>query len=51
MGRIGFLEVVVVMGVLLLIFGVGRLPKVAKSIAESIKEFRKGLSKDDQNKV
>ncbi|MFH1777666.1 MAG: twin-arginine translocase TatA/TatE family subunit [Candidatus Omnitrophota bacterium] len=50
MGRIGVQEILLILVVLLLIFGAPRLPQIARSLAESIKEFRKALmeKKDDK---
>jgi sec-independent protein translocase protein TatA len=44
MGRIGLPELIVIFVILLLLFGATRLPQIAKSIGESIKEFKKGIA-------
>jgi len=42
--RIGGWEWILVLAVVLLIFGVGRLGKLGKDLGEGIREFRKGIS-------
>ena len=43
MGRIGLPELILIAVILLLLFGAKRLPSIAKSLGESIKEFKKGI--------
>jgi sec-independent protein translocase protein TatA len=47
MPKIGPLELVIVLVIVLLIFGVGRLGQLGKDLGEGIREFRKGISGDD----
>ncbi len=59
-GKIGMGELMLVLCIVLLIFGPSKLPSLAKSIGQAVKEFRKGasniskelddLSKEDDNK-
>ena len=44
MGR--FEEILIIVAIALLLFGAERIPKVAKSLGESIKEFKKGFDSD-----
>lgn len=47
---LGPMELVVIVGIALLIFGPRQLPKLGKSLGETIREFRnvgKELEKDD----
>jgi len=46
LGGIGFPELVVIFVIILLLFGAKRLPDIAKSLGEGIKEFKKSM-KDD----
>lgn len=41
-GRIGFTELLVIFMILLLVVGPTKLPKLAQSMGEAIKEFKKG---------
>ena len=45
--NIGGGEILLILVVVLLIFGATRLPKLARSIGESAKELKAGLSGDD----
>jgi sec-independent protein translocase protein TatA len=44
MGSIGAPELIIVLLVVLLLFGSTKLPKLARSIGEASKEFKKGVS-------
>ncbi|MEG0823934.1 MAG: Sec-independent protein translocase protein TatB [Erysipelotrichaceae bacterium] len=41
-GRIGFTELLVIFMILLLVVGPTKLPKLAQSMGEAIREFKKG---------
>lgn len=43
---LGFTEVLIIIVVLLLIFGAGKIPKIMKDLGSGVKEFKKGM-KDD----
>jgi sec-independent protein translocase protein TatA len=43
-GNIGFMEILLVLVVVLLLFGARRLPEIGASFGKSIKEFKRGLS-------
>lgn len=44
MPKIGPVELIIVLVIVLLIFGVGRLGRLGKDLGEGIREFRKSLS-------
>lgn len=46
----GWPEIVIILVVVLIIFGVGKLPQVGGAIGKSIKEFRKARLEDDEDK-
>lgn len=43
MPSLGFPELMIILVVIALLFGASRLPKLARSVGQSAKEFRKGL--------
>jgi sec-independent protein translocase protein TatA len=45
----GLPELLVIAGVVVLVFGAGKLPKLGKGLGEGIKNFKEGL-KGDSNK-
>ena len=45
--QLGPLELVLILAVVILVFGVGRLSKLGKDLGEGISEFRKGLKQDE----
>jgi sec-independent protein translocase protein TatA len=50
-GKIGFPELVVILLIVLLLFGANKLPQIAKSMGEAIREFKKNMnSKEDEDK-
>jgi sec-independent protein translocase protein TatA len=48
--RFGTWEIIIILVIVLLIFGPGRITKVAGELGKGIKEFKDGLSGDDKNK-
>ena len=44
MGGIGLPELVIVFFIIILLFGASRLPQLAKSLGQSIKEFKKSIN-------
>ena len=47
MPTIGWPEILLILLVVLLLFGATRLPKLGRSMGQSIRGFKKGLSEDD----
>ncbi len=45
-GKIGFWELLIILGILLLLFGATKLPQLARGLGRSISEFKKGLKED-----
>lgn len=52
-GRFGMGELLIILVVVLLIFGPSKLPALAKSMGQAVKEFRKGTQEveDGLNKL
>jgi sec-independent protein translocase protein TatA len=48
MGGIGAPELIIFLLVVLLLFGSTKLPKLAKSLGEAQKEFKKGIAEVDE---
>ena len=41
-------QILIVVALVLLLFGAGRLPRIMGDVAEGIKSFKKGMSDDDK---
>jgi sec-independent protein translocase protein TatA len=49
--RIGVPELMIILVIVILLFGVGRIGKVAGELGSGIRAFRDGLKKDDEEVV
>ena len=49
-GGIGTTELIIVLVIVLIIFGVGRLPAIGGAMGKAIREFRRSQSTDDEKK-
>ncbi|MGI5875705.1 MAG: twin-arginine translocase TatA/TatE family subunit [Dethiobacteria bacterium] len=49
-GRLGWLEVVLIFGIILVIFGPGKLPGFSKALGQTIRNYKDGLSGKDSEK-
>ena len=47
-GKIGVTELLVILVIVLVIFGPKQLPKLAKTIGESLKSFKKGMEEENK---
>jgi sec-independent protein translocase protein TatA len=47
--QLGPLELIIILAIILLLFGVGRLGKLGKDLGEGISAFRKGLKGEDED--
>lgn len=47
--RMGPLEIGIILVIILIIFGVGKLPQVGDALGKGIRAFRKGQSDDDDD--
>jgi sec-independent protein translocase protein TatA len=47
-GRMGPLEIGLILVIILIIFGVGRLPQVGNALGKAIRSFRKGQQGDEE---
>ncbi len=47
-GRLGWLEVVLIVGIILIIFGPGKLPGITKALGQTIRGYKDGLGGKDE---
>jgi sec-independent protein translocase protein TatA len=47
MGFLGTTEMLIIAGVIVMLFGASKLPKLGGAIGESIKNFKKGVKDDN----
>ena len=47
-GRLGTMEILLIVLVILLLFGGAKLPQLARGVGESLKEFRKAVKQDEE---
>ena len=51
MGQLGFGELLVILAIVLLVVGAKRLPEIARSLGQAVREFKSALKGDgDQQK-
>ena len=48
---IGPTELIIILVIVLLLFGVGRITKIGKEMGTGIREFRKGLQGDEKDQA
>lgn len=48
---LGIWELLIILVVILIIFGVGKLPEIGSGLGQGIKNFKKALKDDDQKKL
>ena len=46
--KISVQELLIVLAIVLIIFGPTQIPKLTKMLGKSVKNFRKGMTEDDQ---
>jgi len=49
--RLGTTELIIILVIVLLLFGVGRIGKIAGELGGGIRAFREGLNKDAENEA
>ena len=47
----GTWEIIIILALLLIIFGRGKISDLMGEVAKGIKSFKKGISEDDENKT
>jgi sec-independent protein translocase protein TatA len=48
LGSLGTTELILILAIVLLIFGVGKLPQLGRGLGQSIREFRSSLSGENE---
>ena len=51
LGSLGWQELVIVLIIVIIIFGAGRLPEIGGAVGKSIKEFRNQAQDDDEKQI
>lgn len=46
---LGFGEIIIILLVVLVLFGAGKLSGIGKSMGQSVREFKEEIHKDDKN--
>ena len=49
MGQLGIWQLVIILVIVLLLFGRGKIPQLMGDMAKGIKSFKKNMSDDDSN--
>ena len=49
MGMPGIWELVIIFLIILVVFGAGKIPKIAKDLGSGIREFKKSISGEGEN--
>jgi sec-independent protein translocase protein TatA len=50
MFNLGPTELIIILIIIIVLFGAGRISKIAGELGQGIREFRKGLSGDEETK-
>ena len=51
MGGIGVWQIVLILAIVLILFGAGKLPRVMGDVAKGVKSFKAGLKEDPEEEV
>lgn len=51
MGKFGTVEILLILGTALLIFGPSKLPELSKSVGKTISSFKKGMKDEEKKSV
>ncbi len=51
MFHLGTTELIIILVIILLLFGVGRISKIAGELGKGVTAFRSGLNKEEENKI
>ena len=48
MGNLGIWQLLIILAIVVLLFGRGKIPELMGDVAKGIKSFKKGISDDDE---
>ncbi|MCL2026155.1 MAG: twin-arginine translocase TatA/TatE family subunit [Leptospirales bacterium] len=48
-GNIGITQLLIIFLIILVLFGAGKIPRIAKDLGNGIREFKKSLSGEDED--
>ena len=51
MPNLGPTELIIILVIIIILFGAGRISKIAGELGQGIREFRKGLSSEEEKKA
>lgn len=51
MGGLGIPELLVILAIVLVVFGAGKLPEIGKSMGQSIKNFKNASKEEDKQEA
>ncbi len=49
MGSLGTPELILILAIVILLFGVGRVARIGGEMGSAVREFRKGMRSNDEN--
>jgi sec-independent protein translocase protein TatA len=49
-GHLGWQEILLILLIIILLFGATRIPDLMKSMGKGVREFKKGVSEEDEEK-
>ncbi|TCT34816.1 twin-arginine translocase TatA/TatE family subunit [Martelella mediterranea] len=49
MGNLGIWQLLIILAIVVLLFGRGKIPELMGDVAKGIKSFKKGISDDEDN--
>ncbi|MCX7944018.1 MAG: twin-arginine translocase TatA/TatE family subunit [Deltaproteobacteria bacterium] len=50
MGNLGLPELIIILVIILVIFGAGKLPQIGEALGKSIRSFKKAVSGEEEQK-
>jgi sec-independent protein translocase protein TatA len=50
-GHFGWQEILLILLIIIILFGASRIPEIMKAMGKGVKEFKKGMDTDEENKT